>query len=78
MIELDYIPEKWTKDQIKIYEIYSKYFEDGDGGAKEDLEELLTNWLIESQIKIVSWNCNGKFREKFKEIIEEDADIYVI
>ena len=78
MIELDYIPEKWTKDQIKIYEIYSKYFEDGDGGAKEDLEELLANWLIESQIKIVSWNCNGKFREKFKEIIEEDADIYVI
>ncbi|MBO6111402.1 MAG: hypothetical protein J6P12_11220, partial [Methanobrevibacter sp.] len=29
-------------------------------------------------MKIISWNCNGKFREKFKEIIEEDADIYVI
>lgn len=29
-------------------------------------------------MKIISWNCNGKFREKFKDIIEEDADIYVI
>lgn len=29
-------------------------------------------------MKIISWNCNGKFREKFKEIIKEDADIYVI
>ena len=29
-------------------------------------------------MKIISWNCNGKFREKFKEIIEEDADIYII
>lgn len=29
-------------------------------------------------MKIITWNCNGKFREKFKEIIEEDADIYVI
>lgn len=29
-------------------------------------------------MKIVSWNCNGKFREKFKEIVEEDADIYII
>lgn len=27
---------------------------------------------------IVSWNCNGKFREKFKKIKELDADIYVI
>ena len=39
---------------------------------------MLTKWLDESQLKIISWNCNGKFREKFKEIIEEDADIYVI
>ena len=29
-------------------------------------------------MKIISWNCNGKFREKFSSIIEEDADIYVI
>ena len=29
-------------------------------------------------MKIISWNCKGKFREKFKEIIKEDADIYVI
>lgn len=29
-------------------------------------------------MKIISWNCNGKFREKYEAIIEEDADIYVI
>ena len=29
-------------------------------------------------MKIISWNCNGKFREKFKDILEEDADMYVI
>lgn len=29
-------------------------------------------------MKIISWNCNWKFREKFKELIKEDADIYVI
>ena len=29
-------------------------------------------------MKIVSWNCNGKFREKFSQIVEEAADIYVI
>ena len=29
-------------------------------------------------MKIISWNCNGKFREKFEAITEEDADIYVI
>ena len=29
-------------------------------------------------MKIISWNCNGKFRTKFKEIEKEDADIYVI
>ncbi len=29
-------------------------------------------------MKIISWNVNGKFREKFTSIIEEDADIYVI
>lgn len=32
----------------------------------------------ESLMRIVSWNCNGKFREKFKKIKELDADIYVI
>lgn len=29
-------------------------------------------------MKIVSWNCNGKFREKYKKIRELEADIYVI
>ena len=29
-------------------------------------------------MKIVTWNCNGKFSEKFPAILEEDADIYVI
>lgn len=29
-------------------------------------------------MKIVSWNCNGKFREKFQDILVLDADIYVI
>ena len=29
-------------------------------------------------MKIVSWNCNGKFREKFHKIIDLDAEIYII
>ena len=29
-------------------------------------------------MKVVSWNCASKFREKYTSIIEEDADIYVI
>ncbi len=29
-------------------------------------------------MKIVSWNCNGAFRKKYKNILELDADIYVI
>ena len=29
-------------------------------------------------MKIISWNCNGKFREKHKYITQEQADIYVI
>lgn len=29
-------------------------------------------------MKIVSWNCNGAFRKKYKKILELDADIYVI
>lgn len=29
-------------------------------------------------MKIVSWNANGKFREKYREIVALDADIYVI
>lgn len=29
-------------------------------------------------MRIVSWNCNGKFREKYKQIVNVNADIYVI
>lgn len=29
-------------------------------------------------MKIVSWNCNGKFREKFSILQKLDADIYVV
>lgn len=29
-------------------------------------------------MKIISWNCNGKFREKFHDIDALDADIYII
>lgn len=31
-----------------------------------------------NNLKIISWNCNGNFREKYESIIKEDADIYVI
>ena len=79
LIRIDEFPKSWTKDQIKVYEIYSEYLKGSDNSeAVEEFEKLLTRWLDESQLKIVSWNCNGKFREKFNEIIQEDADIYVI
>jgi len=80
LIKIDEIPESWTKDQIKIYEIYKEYFAGSNDNldVSDEFEKLLARWLDESQIKIVSWNCNGKFREKFKEIISEDVDIYVI
>lgn len=29
-------------------------------------------------VKIISWNCNCKFREKYKEIIKYNADIYML
>lgn len=29
-------------------------------------------------MKIVTWNCNGAFRRKFRDISEYDADVYVI
>ena len=82
MIKIDDIPDSWTKDQEKIYRLYSEYLTDSKNNiepeAIEEFEKLITKWLDESRIKIVSWNCNGKFREKFEEIVEEDADIYVI
>ena len=79
LFEIESIPDNWTKDQVTVYELYSDYIKESDDSqAKEEFEKLLNRWKDESQIKIVSWNCNGKFREKFSEIIEEDADIYVI
>lgn len=29
-------------------------------------------------MKIVTWNCNGKFSARFPEILKEDDDIHVI
>ncbi len=29
-------------------------------------------------MKIITWNCNGGFRNKYKSIVEFDADIYII
>ena len=29
-------------------------------------------------MKIVSWNCNGAFRNKFERIEQLDGDVYVI
>jgi exonuclease III len=29
-------------------------------------------------LKIITWNCNGAFRKKFKLIAQENADIYII
>ena len=28
-------------------------------------------------MKILSWNCNGKFREKYPQIIEQESDTYI-
>lgn len=78
MIEIDEFPKNWTSDQIKIYEIYTGLKDSENDEAIEEFEKLINRWLDESQLKIISWNCNGKFREKFNEIIEENADIYVI
>ena len=43
-----------------------------------DAGRLLPNCKGERVVKIVSWNCNGKFREKFHHILALNADIYVI
>ena len=29
-------------------------------------------------MKIVTWNCNGAFRNKIEPILQFDADIYII
>lgn len=29
-------------------------------------------------MKILSWNANGKFRDKYKKVVALDADVYVI
>ena len=29
-------------------------------------------------MKIVSWNCRGGFRNKFKYLLDQDVDIYII
>lgn len=78
LIEIDEIPKSWTQDQIKIYEIYSNLADTDNKEAIKEFENIIIKWLDESQLKIVSWNCNGKFREKFNEIIDLEADIYVI
>ena len=78
MIEIGEYPKNWTQDQIKVYEIYTGLAGSENDEAIKEFEKLINRWLDESQLKIVSWNCNGKFREKFNEIIEENADIYVI
>ena len=36
------------------------------------------DFIGSDSMKIVTWNCNGKFSKKFPAILEEDADIYVI
>ncbi|MBL7691712.1 MAG: endonuclease/exonuclease/phosphatase family protein [Flavipsychrobacter sp.] len=33
---------------------------------------------MSQKLKIVTWNCNGKFREKYEEITKLDADLYII
>lgn len=34
--------------------------------------------IVGEQMRIVSWNCNGKFREKYNRIMIYDADVYII
>ena len=39
---------------------------------------MIQDIIIGDKMKIVSWNCCGKFREKYPLIEKLDADIYVI
>ena len=40
---MDEIPDTWTKDQVEVYEIYSKYVSKGDDSEViAEFEELLT------------------------------------
>lgn len=44
----------------------------------EPSTDIVKEYDVIDGIKIISWNCNRNFREKYASIIEEDADIYVI
>lgn len=41
-------------------------------------EEKNRRCLRRCFMRIISWNCNGKFRAKYKQILRLDGDIYII
>lgn len=45
---------------------------------KTDLGDNEIGNFEEENMRIVSWNCNGRFREKFRDIEKLNADIYII